>query len=166
MKLLTKNEIDEILDRASFGHARTFLVFNVLAKTGCRVSELITITPNDLITPLRQIIIHGKGGKIRNVDVPPDCLLPLNLYIKQKKLKGNDRIFPVTRFAIYHLAKRYAKTNPHTFRHSYAVELYKKTKNLEYVRLQLGHRSLTTTQIYMRYADFDEDKKKLVRLWK
>ena len=166
MKLLTKNEIEIILERSMNGRARTFLVFNTLAKTGCRVSELIAMTPNDIITQFRQIIIRGKGGKIRNVDVPPDCILPLNIYIKQKGIKGNERIFPVRRQAINKLTDRYAKTNPHTFRHSYAVELLRTTKNIEYVRLQLGHSSLQTTQIYLRYMDYEEDKKKLTGLWK
>ena len=166
MKLLTKNEIEKILETVSVRRARTFLVFNTLAKTGCRVSELIAITPNDIITQFRQIVIHGKGGKIRNVDVPPDCILPLNIYIKQKRIKVNERIFPVTRHAINQLTKRYANTNPHTFRHSYAVELLQKTKNIRYVQLQLGHTSLSTTQIYLRYMDYKEDKKKLAGLWK
>ena len=166
MKLLTKNEIEKILEKTSVGRARTFLVFNTLAKTGCRVSELIAITPNDILTALRQIIIHGKGGKIRNIDVPPDCILPLNIYIKQKRIRGDERVFPVTRFAINQLTKRHANTNPHTFRHSYAVELLRTTKNIQYVQLQLGHSSLRDTQIYLRFMDHEEDKKKLAGLWK
>lgn len=165
MKLLSKQEIERILDRVSTLNTNIYLRFSVLAYTGVRVSELICIRPVDLLMDERQIIIRGKGNVIRNVDVSPQILLPLRLYIKQKRIKNNQLIFPVTRDAIYKMCKKYAGVNPHVFRHSYAVELLRTTKNIRYVQKQLGHKDLQVTQIYLQFMDFTEDKKKLAELW-
>jgi integrase/recombinase XerC/integrase/recombinase XerD len=165
MKILSKNEIRIILDRASAAKPSTFLKFHILAKTGVRVSELIKIRPVDILHDERQIIIHGKGGVIRNVDVAPEVLLPLRLFIKARKLKPTDRLFPVKRQSVNNLCTKYAHTNPHTFRHSYAVELLRKTRNIRYVQVQLGHKSLTTTQVYLRYMEFKDEKLQLPGLY-
>ena len=166
MRILSNNEINNIIDKAASERDRTFMIINTLAKTGVRVSELISITPQDILFDEKQIIIRGKGDKIRNIDVPNDLLISLRMFMKNKHVRTNKRIFPVTRDAIYKMTKRIAKTNPHTFRHSYAVELLRKTRNIRFVQVQLGHSSLSTTQVYLRYMDFEEDKKKLVNLWK
>ena len=166
MKILSNNEINAIIGKAIGKSDRTFMVMNTLIKTGVRVSELIAITPQDILFDEKQIIIRGKGNKIRNVDVPADLLFAYKLYLKKTSVRINRRIFPVTRDAIYKITKKIAETNPHTFRHSYAVELLRKTKNVRYVQVQLGHSSLSTTQVYLRFMDFSEDKKKLTNMWK
>lgn len=166
MKILSNNEITAILEKAVGKSDRTFMIINTLIKTGARVSEVIAITPQDILFEERQIIIRGKGNKIRNVDVPWDLTYAFKLFLKKKTVKKNQRIFPITRDAVYKITKKIAETNPHTFRHSYAVELLRKTRNIRYVQVQLGHSSLTTTQVYLRYMDFSEDKKKLGNLWK
>ncbi len=166
MKILSNKEINAIIGKAIGKSDRTFMVINTLIKTGVRVSELIAITPQDILFDEKQIIIRGKGNKIRNVDVPADLLFAYRLYLKKTSIRINKRIFPVTRDAIYKITKKIAGINPHTFRHSYAVELLRKTRNVRYVQVQLGHSSLSTTQVYLRYMDFSEDKKKLGDLWK
>ena len=166
MKILSNNEINNIIDKAASERDRTFMIINTLAKTGVRVSELIAITPQDILFDEKQIIVRGKGDKIRNIDVPNDLLILLRIFLKNKRVRTNKRIFPVTRDAVYKMTKKIAKTNPHTFRHSYAVELLRKTKNIRFVQVQLGHKTLSTTQVYLRHMDFSEDKKKLANLWK
>ena len=48
--------------------------------------------------------------------------------------------------------------SPHTFRHTFATNLYQKSKDIRLVQKALGHRSIQTTQIY---ADVSrEDMKK------
>ncbi len=164
MRILSSNEIAHILGRCA--KDKPFMILSMLAKTGVRVSELISITPQDILFDEKQIIIHGKGDKIRNIDVPNDLLILLRIFVKNKHVRTNKRIFPVTRDAVYKMTKKIARTNPHTFRHSYAVELLRKTRNIRYVQVQLGHSSLSTTQVYLRFMDFSEDKKKLAQLWK
>ena len=63
------------------------------------------------------------------------------------------------------MVKRYAikvatdkDIHPHCLRHSIATLWLKEGKLVRGIQKQLGHRSLTTTQIYLDY--FDDDRKK------
>jgi site-specific recombinase XerC len=47
---------------------------------------------------------------------------------------------------------------PHKLRHSYASELYSRSKNLRVVQENLGHSSIKTTEIYL-HTDVEERKK-------
>jgi len=43
--------------------------------------------------------------------------------------------------------------SPHTLRYSFATEFYKQIKDLETLRIILGHSNITTTQIYLSLAN-------------
>lgn len=53
--------------------------------------------------------------------------------------------------------------SPHTFRHTYASDLLRATKNIRLVQKALGHEDLSTTMIYTHIVDneFEEALKKL-----
>ncbi len=44
---------------------------------------------------------------------------------------------------------------PHTIRHSYASELYRRSRNLRVVQENLGHTSIKTTEVYL-HTDLEE----------
>jgi len=97
---------------------------------------------------------------MRTVFVDDDTLADL------LKLIGNRIVGPVfvgqqgkniSSRAIQHIFKNYAPPGitPHKIRHSYASELYKRSKNLRVVQENLGHTSIKTTEIYL-HTDIDE----------
>jgi integrase/recombinase XerD len=63
---------------------------------------------------------------------------------------------PWTSQAVQQIVKKYLKAldiyesgkSVHALRHSYAVHLYRKDKDLKAVQKQLGHSSIQTTQVY------------------
>lgn len=161
MKYLSKNEFKKAIQKASKKSNRDYLILNVLFKTGVRVEELTRITPNDVLSDNDQIIIKGKGDKIRNIDVSPELIMQLELYIKNFKIKKRDSIIPLTTRAIGYITHKHSGVNPHAFRHSYAIHLLQGTRNIRYVQLQLGHEGLSSTEVYLQFMDFEEEKKKL-----
>ncbi len=66
---------------------------------------------------------------------------------------------------IQDMVSRYAKraeikkaVSPHTLRHTFATDLYRKIKDPVTVKNALGHSSITTTMIYVHLVGADVEK--------
>lgn len=164
MKYLTQERLNDALAVAANRSQRDYIVIYILSNTGIRASELCSMTPNDL-QDTNELIIRGKGNKIRTIDITSTFKMILRSYISTNNIKNKERIIKVSRQRIYQLTKEIAQCNTHMFRHSYAIHLLRATKNIRYVQLQLGHSTILTTQVYLRYMDFDEEKQKLNELF-
>jgi len=145
-------------------------MLEVLYATGLRVSELVSLTFEQI--NMRQGLIRciGKGNKERLVPLGEIALDYLQQYFLESRpvlLNGrvSDDLFPtnrgkaMTRQAFWHLIKRYAKLamidkdlSPHTLRHAFATHLLNHGADLRVVQLLLGHSDLSTTQIYTHVA--------------
>ena len=158
VKYLKHNQVLRLID--SIEDVRDKLIVRTIYATGVRVSELCNINIEDIDFDERTIRIRGKGDKIRTVFVDEDTLTGMLKFI------GNRIVGPlfvgqqgkhISSRAIQHIFKHYAPQGitPHKIRHSYASELYKRSKNLRVVQENLGHTSIKTTEIYL-HTDIDE----------
>ena len=139
------------------------MIIDTLILTGVRVNELIQITPYDLLK--KHIRIRGKGNITRNVAVHSTLLFKLRVHVKQNRVPENQFIFPYSTDGVRKICKKVSDFPPHAFRHSYAIELLRKTKNIRYVQLQLGHSTMQVTEIYLKYMEFDKEYEKLGELF-
>ena len=165
MRYLETSEIKQALQVAAKKSPRNYLIISIFAKTGMRVSEISRIKPQDLLLEADQLIVKGKGGKIRNIDIVPELGMQITNYAKTKNISKNQLLFHLTIRRLQQICNETANINAHAFRHSYAIQLLKKTKNIRYVQKQLGHSSLATTQIYLQFMEFKEEKNKLGELY-
>jgi site-specific recombinase XerD len=158
VKYLKHNQVLRLLD--SIEDLRDKLIVRTIYATGVRVSELCNMNIEDIDFDEHTIRIRGKGDKIRTVFVDEETLADILRFI------GNRIVGPVfvgqqgkniSSRAIQHIFKNYAPSGitPHKIRHSYASELYKRSKNLRVVQENLGHTSIKTTEIYL-HTDIDE----------
>jgi integrase/recombinase XerC/integrase/recombinase XerD len=158
VKYLKHNQVLRLID--SIEDIRDKLIVRTIYATGVRVSELCNINIEDIDFDEHTIRIRGKGDKIRTVFIDDETLADLGKFI------GNRIVGPlfvgqqgkhISSRAIQHIFKRYAPQGitPHKIRHSYASELYKRSKNLRVVQENLGHTSIKTTEIYL-HTDIDE----------
>jgi integrase/recombinase XerC len=158
VKYLKHNQVLRLID--SIDDIRDKLIVRTIYATGVRVSELCGINIEDIDFDEHTIRIRGKGDKIRTVFVDDDTLQDILTFI------GNRIVGPlfvgqqgkhISSRAIQHIFKHYAPQGitPHKIRHSYASELYKRSKNLRVVQENLGHTSIKTTEIYL-HTDIDE----------
>ena len=158
VKYLKHNQVQRLID--SIEDPRDKLIVRTIYATGVRVSELCNIDIDDIDFDERTIRIRGKGEKIRIVFIDDETLTDI------RKFVGNRIIGPlfigqqgknISSRAIQHIFKHYAPVGitPHKIRHSYASELYKRSRNLKVVQENLGHTSIKTTEIYL-HTDIEE----------
>lgn len=127
----------------------THLVTAIIIETGLRISECLQLRKSDFKNA--GIAVKGKGGRERLVFYSNRTIEAIRAYAGP-----DDRIFPdVTdkdaRWAMYHtLGQRIPFVSPHRLRHTFACHLLEKGMPLEVLSELLGHRHVTTTQIYAR----------------
>jgi len=162
-----KAELDHV--RRKITGIREWMVIDLLTCTGMRVAEAANIRCGDLKAGYGQseiFIRNGKGSKSRTIQIPNSLKTHLRSFLKWKNEYGesidiDDHLFlgqrgPWTSQAIQQIVKKYLKIlnlyergkSVHSLRHSYAVQLYQRKKDLRAVQKQLGHSSIQTTQIY------------------
>lgn len=156
---------------------RDFTLLGLLYDSGCRVQELIDLTPACLrFEQTTTIRLLGKGSKMRIVPLSDTQVGNLKQYMEEAGLLRPEcqshPLFPnpqgnkMTRMAVLNIVKKYMnmarKISPelvpdnigcHSFRHSKAMHMLEANINLVYIRDFLGHASTTTTEVYARVSE-------------
>jgi integrase/recombinase XerD len=173
-KDLSEAQIDRLLQAPSVEQPielRDKAMLELLYATGLRVTELVSLTLNNV--SLRQGVVRviGKGDKERLVPLGEEAVHWIEQYLEYGRpwlLNGQtlDVLFPsnraqqMTRQTFWHRIKHYAtlagidsaKLSPHVLRHAFATHLLNHGADLRVVQMLLGHSDLSTTQIYTHVA--------------
>ena len=161
LRYLKHSQVIRLID--SIPDERDKLIVRTIYATGVRVSELSNINIEDIDFEEHTIRVKGKGGKIRTVFIDPETLREMDPFIG-KRIEGPLFVgqlgHHISPRAVQQIFKKYAPPGitPHKIRHSYASELYRRSKNLRVVQENLGHSSIKTTEIYL-HTDLDERKR-------
>jgi integrase/recombinase XerC len=144
--------------------ARDRAILETLYAGGLRVSELVSlqIKNTDLIAGLVKVL--GKGRIERLAPIGEPAVKAIRHYLKLRDEKGygdveavflNKNGRRITDRSIRRIVDKYiglacinAKISPHSLRHSFATHLLNKGADLRSVQELLGHKNLSTTQIY------------------
>lgn len=143
-------------------------LFSVLYSTGCRVSELASLTINDFSPDWASAIVTGKGNKERKVFLSRDARKLLREWLVARKtcldraqetecrslfLSRRGKALSVR--GIQYIVSRYSggttgirHISPHALRHSFATTLVSRGADIRVVQEMLGHSSISTTQRY------------------
>lgn len=165
-RLLRVDEVLTLLDSVVMDTAaglRDRAMFETLYGGGLRVSELVALDLADVDREQQMVRVRGKGRRERLCPIggmAAQCLewwLP----VRKPKVAGDHALFlnqrgtrltsrSVGRLLEGHLARvgLVHSASPHTLRHSFATHLLDRGADLRSVQELLGHRKLTTTQIY------------------
>jgi integrase/recombinase XerD len=162
--LLAAPELDDpigLRDRA---------MLEVLYACGLRVSELISLTLEQVNLRQGVLRVFGKGSKERLVPLGEEAIAWIERYSQEARpflLDGrpSDVLFPslrgeqMTRQTFWYRIKHQARAagiakslSPHTLRHAFATHLLNHGADLRVVQMLLGHSDLSTTQIYTHVA--------------
>ena len=133
--------------------------------SGLRVSETARLKMTDIDSKRMTIrVSDGKGGKDRYSILSRTALEHLRQYWRKYRptewlfegQKQDEHITTHTIQTIFYAAKKRAgikkPASIHTLRHSFATHLIEAGTSLHHVQLLLGHRSPTTTTVYLHVS--------------
>ncbi len=168
-KILNINEVELLLDmprETKPNQVRDKAMLEILYATGLRVSELISLSMEDVNLELGFIRCFGKGSKERIIPIGKKAIKTTNAYLRMGRVKliknSQEKVLFVnhhgrkmTRQGFWKIIKKYAleaginkDITPHTLRHSFATHLLENGADLRSVQEMLGHADITTTEIY------------------
>ncbi len=169
--VLSLAEIDQLLaaiDHSTPEGQRNHAMLETMYSCGLRVSELIGLCLSNLYLDVGFIKVIGKGNKERLVPIGEDAVKHILLYKDHirnhlaKIQKGSEDILflnrrggALSRVMVFMILKELGQKiglkqniHPHTLRHSFATHLVEGGADLRAVQEMMGHKSITTTEIY------------------
>ena len=165
----SETEISNVLNPLNFdksfeGH-RDYLILELLYTTGIRRQELIDLKIQNIDYSNKRIKVLGKRNKERYIPLISSTIESIDKYLKYrdelKNIKRNDKLFLTSKGKsiydnlVYRITKKYfagfstkSKKSPHILRHSFATHLLNRGVDLRVIQESLGHKDISTTQIY------------------
>lgn len=173
LKFLGRDATLRLLNMASISDEkglRDKAILETLFSTGLRVSELVKLNRDQIDLERGEFGVIGKGGKARVVFLSERALDWLGRYLRVRKDKfkplfiryggpkkeaDNNESVRLTSRSIQRIVEKYVKkaklpikATPHSIRHTYATDLLRAGADIRSVQELLGHKNISTTQIY------------------
>lgn len=166
---LTTEQVSKLLEAPPANESaglRDRAILETIYSGGLRVAELVGLNITDWDRDANVLRVRGKGRKERIAPVGSFASRALSRWLEVREPKDgseDDRnAMFLNRFgcrlttrSVGRMLEKYLKetglasiTSPHTLRHSFATHLLDGGADLRSVQELLGHKSLTTTQIY------------------
>lgn len=172
-KIIKDTYTDEALElmRDNCSTMRDLAIIDLLASSGMRVGEMVTLNREDINFNERECVVFGKGDKERLVYFDSRTKIHLQNYL-ESRTDDNPALFvslkaPYDRLQIGGVEVRLrelgerlniAKVHPHKFRRTLATSAIDKGMPIEQVQQLLGHQKIDTT---MHYAMVKQQNVKL-----
>ena len=169
-RFMTGAEVDRICKEPEINEllweTRDKALFEMLYSSGCRASEIASLTLDDMSADFSSAMVTGKGKKDRRVYFEEDARKALKEYLDDRKKRFADKdserhIFvnqrggALTTGGIRLILSRYSGSegtkhhiSPHAFRHTFATAMISNGADVRLVQELLGHSSISTTQRY------------------
>ena len=172
-KALNELELKRLIREAyKDNHVRNIAIIEVLANTGLRVGELVSLTLDDIsISPRKGhlTVREGKRDNYREIPLNKNVRKALTNYLEERPDSSSDKVFlgqrgPLKKSAIWRIVKKYAdraevEASPHTLRHTFATRLLRDhDMDIITVSKLLGHSSVDSTAIYTQPSQKDLEK--------
>ncbi|GAB5527408.1 MAG: site-specific integrase [Roseivirga sp.] len=166
--VMSAREVSTLLNSITNVKHRTIL--SLIYSAGLRIGEAISLKITDIDSQRMKVKIRqGKGKKDREAMLSEKILKELRLYWKQYQPKtylfeghGGAQYSASSTQKVFKRALLKANISKpatvHTLRHSFATHLLEKGVDIRYIQKLLGHKSITTTQIYTLLTDQGMDK--------
>ena len=173
LKFLDRDQLERLLAQSDVSTERGLrdkTLMEMLFSTGLRVSELCRLNRDQINLDRGEFGVIGKGGRARVVFLSDRASIWLEKYLSKRadqakalfiRYAGNQE--PVANMeklrltprSVQRIIDKYVrkarlpvKATPHVLRHSFATDLLMNGADLRSVQELLGHKNVSTTQIY------------------
>lgn len=170
--VLSLDEVTKLLDaprKDNILGLRDRALLTLIYGTGIRATECATVREEDVDLSERTVRVVGKGGHHRVIPLNDQVVSVLANYRTARGTVAPKAAFfqsrtrkAMSRGAIFERVRKYAglaripkRVSPHTLRHTFATHLVRADVNLVVIRDLLGHRQLTSTQLYLHLTAHD-----------
>ena len=142
---------------------RDEVMFTLMLGTGIRLGSLVGLSVSDVDLASGTLRIQAKGGIEQVVYLPPAIRKQLQRYVKG--LDDSTALFQTQasrRLQSRQIQLRFSKWlrqagltghTVHSLRHTFGTRLYQQTRDLRLVQHALGHRHVSTTEVYTGIND-------------
>ncbi len=171
-RVLSADEVEALLaapDDTTPRGMRDVAMLEMLYASGLRVSELVGMEIGRLDLKRGLIRVKGKGKRDRWVPLGSAAVEAVERFIvagRESLRPDRDTLFPgragrpLTRQAFWRNLRRFGaavgispdRLSPHVVRHSFATHLVENGADLRTVQTLLGHKDISTTEIYTHVA--------------
>lgn len=164
-----KRLLKELKGRTDFSALRDRAMIEVLLGTGIRLGELAALDMDDIDLDAKHLRVRAKGNVPQVKFIKTDLRTLLRRYLAERRRHGRPQMEALFlsnrdgRLCQRQIANRLAhwlrkagiekELTPHGLRHTFATHLYGATNDLLVVQRALGHRDVSTTQIYTHLVD-------------
>ena len=179
-RVLSLSEVDALVsatDGTDPLALRDRVVLELLYGCGLRSMELVALRLGDVQAAQAQLVVRGKGGKMRIVPLGDEAAAALRRYLERGRGELERRAAAAERRRgrrprreaplllsrrgralltsdIRRLVVKYSRlagidpASPHMLRHAYATHMLERGADLRAIQELLGHASVSTTQVY------------------
>ena len=164
-----KRLLKELKGRTDFSALRDRAMIEVLLGTGIRLGELAALDMDDIDLDAKHLRVRAKGNVPQVKFIKTDLRTLLRRYLAERRRHGRPEMEALFlsnrdgRLCQRQIANRLShwlrragiekELTPHGLRHTFATHLYGATNDLLVVQRALGHRDVSTTQIYTHLVD-------------
>jgi len=172
-KFLTEAEkrrlLKELRGRPSSLAVRDRVIIELFLGTGIRLQELVDLDIEDVDLDAKHLRVLAKGSVPQVKFLKSTLRSLLRSYLVERRRRGNGECRAMflsnrgTRISPGQVANRVKywlnkvgidkEISPHGLRHTFATHLYAATSDLLVVKRALGHRDISTTEIYTHLVD-------------
>jgi type 1 fimbriae regulatory protein FimB len=160
---LDREQLLALLRAAKAKRERDYLMIWLAFCHGLRASEVVALRPDNFDGEF--LTVQRLKGSLKTTQRLAEHADPLlngrkSLFDFVRLVRGNQRLFPITREWFWHLVQEHGKTagipkhlrHPHILKHSIAMQTIE-TAGIQNVRQHLGHKSISSTGEYLKVTD-------------
>lgn len=154
---------------------RDLLIVLLFLNTGMRCSALFKLDVDSINLEDKTMIVNDKGDKVRKYILSDDLIEHVKAWLKNREIlldnKEENALFisnerkRMCQKSISRVVSKYAANingkniSPHKLRATYGTQLLEETGNIYFVQQCMGHRNPSTTELYIRGQNNDNESK-------